>query len=351
MLEATGERLVPDQQKTELVYAEHFARYRLAATFARGKRVLDAGSGEGYGADVLARAGANSVVGIDVAEEVVRHAHQKYGLEFLAASISSLPFEDGSFDLVVCFEVIEHVADAERALRELRRVLGPDGLLVISTPNSAEYLVENEFHEREYTLEAFTELLSADFPDRLQMYQQNWLLSAILDERGFEFADPTQPIDVEVTKAVGLGPQRALYSVVVCGPVETIKHVAVATGVFEAQAAEQDRAAWANRANIAERQRAEWEKRATIAERQRAEWEKRATIAERQRAEWEKRATIAERQREAWEKRAAEAERLVHETRDQLGHVEAAFEELVTSRSWRITRPLRALGPLGGRRR
>jgi hypothetical protein len=169
------------------------------------------------------------------------------------------------------------------------------------------------------------------------MYQQNWLLSAILDERSFEFADPTQPIDVEVTKAVGLTPQRALYSVVVCGRVETIKHVAVATGVFEAQAAERERAAWANRASIAEVQRAEWEKR--------------ATMAEDQRAEWERRATIAEHQREAWETRAAEAERQLDETSDQLRHAEAALEELVASRSWRLTRPLRALGSLGYRSR
>jgi 2-polyprenyl-3-methyl-5-hydroxy-6-metoxy-1,4-benzoquinol methylase len=65
--------------------------------------------------------------------------------------VRELPFGDGMFDLVVCFETIEHVADPERLLAELRRVMAGDGLLFVSTPNKREYLVENELHKREFS--------------------------------------------------------------------------------------------------------------------------------------------------------------------------------------------------------
>ena len=68
MVESTGERLVPDLQRGELIYAEHLARYFLASQLAAGRRVLDAGCGEGYGTAILAAAGAASVVGVDVDE-------------------------------------------------------------------------------------------------------------------------------------------------------------------------------------------------------------------------------------------------------------------------------------------
>src|SRR5919201_4246082 len=178
MLKATGERVIPDEQREQLVYAEHLVRYRLAAYFARGRRVLDAGCGEGYGTAMLAGAGPARVAGVDNDRDVPAHARERYGLEFVEADIVGLPFEDASFDLVVCFETIEHVADGPRALSELRRVLAPKGLLIVSTPNAGEYLVENEFHEREYEPAEFDELLAEQFAERHRLYQQNWLMSA-----------------------------------------------------------------------------------------------------------------------------------------------------------------------------
>ena len=81
-LKATGERVIPELQREELVYAEHLVRYRLAAQFAPGRRVLDVGSGEGYGTALLAAAGADSAIGIDLDEESVAHARARYGLTF-----------------------------------------------------------------------------------------------------------------------------------------------------------------------------------------------------------------------------------------------------------------------------
>ena len=91
-------------------------RYRLAAQLAPGRRVLDAGSGEGYGTAILAAAGAASAVGIDLDEESVAHARERYGPMFQAADAADLPFDDASFDLVVCFETIEHLDDDVGAL-------------------------------------------------------------------------------------------------------------------------------------------------------------------------------------------------------------------------------------------
>ena len=81
-MDPTGERLVPDAQRDQLIYAEHLARYFLASQLAAGRRVLDAGCGEGYGTALLAAAGAASVVGVDVDEPTIEHARERYGGEF-----------------------------------------------------------------------------------------------------------------------------------------------------------------------------------------------------------------------------------------------------------------------------
>src|SRR5205823_8596941 len=241
-------------------------------------------------------AGATSVVGLDLDDDAVTHARERYGLDFVQGDIRKLPFADGSFDLIVCFETIEHISDGARAVAEFRRVLSLDGLLIISTPNSDEYLVHNEFHERDFTSEEFDERLSADFPERLRLYQHNWLLSSVLDEEQFR-ADEKAPLALDVAKTLSLEPGRELYTIAVCGPIRgPVQQVAVASGIYEAHRLSADVEAWHERSDLAERQREGWEKRATTAERQREAWEKRATTAERQREGWEDRAREAERQ-------------------------------------------------------
>jgi SAM-dependent methyltransferase len=325
VLKATGERVIPAQQREELVYAEHIARYRFSAQFARGRRVLDAGSGEGYGAALLNAAGAASIVGLDFDKEAISHASQRYGLDFVQGDIGRLPFADGSFDLIVCFETIEHVSDGPRAVAEFRRVLSEDGLLIISTPNRDEYLVENEFHEREYSPTELDGLLGGEFPVRVRLYQQNWLLSAILDEHQFSVDDGNAALDLELSKVSALAPGRELYSIILCGSsVEDLPvQVGAITGVFEAQR--------------------------LVA--QLREWQKRARIAEREQEAWREREKIAQDQREAWEERAREAERQVGETREQVQRAEYALEKLVTSLSWRLTKPLRSARALLSPRR
>jgi O-antigen biosynthesis protein len=152
LIEWTGERCVPWTDDAAIVY-EHFHRYLWAAGLVRGRRVLDLGSGEGFGAALLA-ATAAEVVGVDVDPAAVEHARRNYardGLTFQTGSALDLgAFASGSFGAVVAFEMIEHVSEQERLLDEVRRVLAEDGILFVSTPDRDRYSEAagqvNEFH-------------------------------------------------------------------------------------------------------------------------------------------------------------------------------------------------------------
>jgi GT2 family glycosyltransferase/SAM-dependent methyltransferase/glycosyltransferase involved in cell wall biosynthesis len=177
LIEWTGERMVPWAPDVQVIY-EHLHRYWFAANLAKGRRVLDVGSGEGYGTAILASV-ADSAVGIELDETTVTHARANYSaanLEYRVGSALDLSaFADDEFGLVVCFEVLEHVAGQEELLAGIARVLGPDGVLLISTPERATYSEdtgqENPFHVRELTESEFRELLGRHF-DHLRLWGQ-----------------------------------------------------------------------------------------------------------------------------------------------------------------------------------
>jgi SAM-dependent methyltransferase len=169
-LEWTGERLVPGLSGTPLYY-EHAHRYAYAARFASGRAALDVGSGEGYGAAMLARV-APRVVGLDIAPEAVGHARKTYGdlpnLRFGVADAERLPVPPESVGLVTCFEVVEHVPHPMMLLDEVQRVLRPDGVFIVSTPDKAAYAASrhdepNEFHLSEMDLQEFEDALARRF--------------------------------------------------------------------------------------------------------------------------------------------------------------------------------------------
>ena len=179
MAEFTGERLVPGEVDVDLLN-EHLARYAFAARLARGKRVLDAGCGAGYGSAELAGE-ADSVVGVDVADQAIAFATAHYqlpNLRFERASCTALPHAAGSFDLVAAFEVIEHLEDWPALLAEARRVLSPNGQLVVSTPNRLYYTESrglhgvNPFHVHEFDFAEFSAALRAVFP-HVSMFLEN----------------------------------------------------------------------------------------------------------------------------------------------------------------------------------
>lgn len=160
------ERFDPRDSAGRLIEAEHRARYLLASRLVRDARVLDAGCGTGYGSRMLADAGAAHVVGVDVSDDAVALAAGQLGDrgETVRGDVSSLPFEDDAFDVVVCFEVIEHVEDRESALDEFARVLRPEGTLVISSPNRLVYPPGNPHHVYEYTPSELEQALRSRFP-------------------------------------------------------------------------------------------------------------------------------------------------------------------------------------------
>ena len=215
-LEPTGERMLPQHYGGQLVHAEHLARYRLAAQLAPGRRVLDVACGEGYGTAMLAAAGADAV-GVDIDPATVDHVRAHHGVAAHVADLAALPFDDDAFDLVVSFETIEHVQDPEAALDELARVRAPDGLLMISTPVAGQYQVQNEFHVREFGHEEFAGMLNARFPAVRLLYQHNWLTSAVLDETGMRCDDGQTKLDTALTKVRAIEPGAELYLVALCG--------------------------------------------------------------------------------------------------------------------------------------
>lgn len=179
MAEFTGERVIPGKVDVDL-WNEHISRYLFAARLCRFKKVIDLGCGSGYGSAELARK-AEQVMGVDVSEEAIREARERYALpnlQFEVASVDRLPFADGSFQLGVCFEVIEHLENYRDLLAEARRVLAPGGQLVISTPNLEFYAESrkkdgpNPFHVHEFRYNEFREVLS-EFFDHQTFFVQN----------------------------------------------------------------------------------------------------------------------------------------------------------------------------------
>ena len=171
MLEWTGERLLPWAGAAKTHY-EHLHRYAFAAHFARGKRVLDLACGEGYGANILARE-AEYVAGVEIDKPTIQHARSRYitdNLEFIEGSILDVPIEgEEMFDVVVCFEAIEHIAEHDKLLSEAKRLLKDDGLFIVSTPNKTVYTDEHDYHNPFHIKELYFD----EFESLLRQYFKN----------------------------------------------------------------------------------------------------------------------------------------------------------------------------------
>jgi 2-polyprenyl-3-methyl-5-hydroxy-6-metoxy-1,4-benzoquinol methylase len=97
-------------------------------------RILDVGCGSGWFSAQLARLG--NVVATDLSDEVLAHAQQRWpNVRFVPGDFLSLPFEPGSFDVVVSLEVLSHVAEQDRFIRKIAELLRAGGTLMLATQN------------------------------------------------------------------------------------------------------------------------------------------------------------------------------------------------------------------------
>ena len=183
---STGERLETNifNQNTY----EHLHRYALAFDFIKDKVVLDIASGEGYGSYLMAST-ALKVIGVDIDKETIKSAELKYtssNLEFKIGSAVFIPLENESVDVVVSFETIEHHDAHAEMLKEIKRVLRKNGVLIISTPDKKYYSDEtnfrNEFHVKELYKDEFEDLLKSNFLNVSMLYQNYFVGSLIISE-------------------------------------------------------------------------------------------------------------------------------------------------------------------------
>jgi ubiquinone/menaquinone biosynthesis C-methylase UbiE len=212
------ERYDPDTMGG-LIKADHEARYRWAARALAGKDVLDAACGLGYGMRILVDAGAKSVVGIDKSAAAIERARGKLGqgAELVVGDLHELPFESRSFDAVVCFEAIEHVARPELVLDELKRVLREDGALLLSTPNRAVYVHGNVHHVHEYLPSELNETLLSRFRHVAVYAQHPWVASLITANGELAVTDPDAAVTTAVLKTMSVAPGQELFTLAVAG--------------------------------------------------------------------------------------------------------------------------------------
>jgi ubiquinone/menaquinone biosynthesis C-methylase UbiE len=267
-VDGVAERFVPEQMHGQIIEAEHLSRYHWAAALVSGKRVLDAGCGTAYGSAILAAANAREVVGVDVAGDVLTAVSPRMpdGVELLEADVSNLPFDADTFDVVVCFEVIEHVEDPVAVLDELARVLADDGVLAISSPNRDAYMPGNPHHRYEFTPEEFEKTLGGRFANARLYRQADWIASAVLDDElhGFEGEKPLGGL--QLRKAVAAEPGDELYTLALAGNGTLPKPAASAVlgsaaeikaVVEEGESIERDRRQLTRRTALAEREASE----------------------------------------------------------------------------------------------
>ena len=215
-MEFTGERLIPHEQRQDDLYHEHLVRYMFASQFAAGRRVLDAGCGAGYGAALLADSAAAAVLGVDLAPDAVAYAsahYQRPGLSFAVQDLAAPDLPPAGYDLIVSFEVIEHLDDPGALVRAAGRLLAAGGLFIVSTPNIATYPPGNPFHKHEMGVAQFTSLLEEAFPAYM-LYAQDY--ATALSLRPLAFAAGDLPTAWHFTPAAGKLPLEPDYFVAIC---------------------------------------------------------------------------------------------------------------------------------------
>lgn len=191
----TSERVIEDHYlcspESYLIYLMHIATYRYALQYVSGKQVLDLGCGTGYGTALIADQ-CSAICGVDISNEAIAYATQKYHAPNLTFRTihkiedDRLSFPDESFDVILSFQVIEHLSDTSAYLEEIRRLLKPNGIFIVATPDRVTRLLPsqcpwNKFHIKEYSGTELIRLLSTYFP-RVQLLHMSGTRSVINSE-------------------------------------------------------------------------------------------------------------------------------------------------------------------------
>lgn len=183
-LNFTGEYFIPGKSG-ERIEADHLERYKFACNFAGNKSVLDIACGVGYSGPMFIQSGAESYYGVDINEKLVGYAKDNYASEVIRYSVGDIcTFKiDKKFDLITCFETIEHIKNYKTAIKNLYDLLNPGGTLLISSPNrpvtspkcsSMNDKPSNEFHTQEFVPEELLLLLNENgfSADKNNLYGQ-----------------------------------------------------------------------------------------------------------------------------------------------------------------------------------
>ena len=188
VLRHTGERFEPAMNAE--IMLEHMTRYISATHLVKGKTVLDIACGEGYGSYMLSSA-ASRVIGVDISESTIQSAALKYkkeNLEFKVGDCTSIPLSDSSIEVVISFETIEHIIEQDKFIQEIKRVLTPDGLLILSSPNrdifSSYTGTENEYHLKELNELELRALINPHFEFSKYHSQNIWYGSSLTPLEG-----------------------------------------------------------------------------------------------------------------------------------------------------------------------
>lgn len=190
-----GERLKP-AAVTSGGYRDHLARYLFAAHFVAGRSVVDLCCGNGYGSNLLLAAGAVRVRGIDVAENAIAAARRHYPAPEFEVAAADGPLDLGGYDVSVCFEGIEHVADPDRLLANMAGT----GLALVSSPNADFFpggFSGNPHHRREWTRDEFQAVLSRHFSEVRMYFQWHYPDPLDLDRRLPTIAKALVPVSLK----------------------------------------------------------------------------------------------------------------------------------------------------------
>lgn len=211
--ENINERILKPELIDKVVLGEHMTRYNFASQYVQGKKVLDCGCAGGYGTNFLSQF-SEKINAIDLSGEAIAFAKKNFpakNIDYFQMDATKLKFKNSQFDVVVSFEVIEHVKNQDNYLNEISRVLKAKGLYIGSTPNAKVFAsINNPFHEKELVLEEYRDLLKKHFSSVEifgQKHKESFFEKALKKIRVYSVPDAISKSNLE---------KEALYFVAIC---------------------------------------------------------------------------------------------------------------------------------------